>query len=320
MVKSYTSHQEAGIPTEEDLKLINKYALRPLKKEEVFVFSVILCDNDIDRDFERFSKSSLYALEKLFVGKTGIFNHSMQSEDQTARTFRTQVITDEDKNTCDGLPYTYLKAWCYTVRSDKNNSLIRDIESGIKKEVSVSCNASKKTCSVCGESLCTHIQGRKYNGKMCYKTLEGITDAYEWSFVAVPAQKNAGVTKSAGSYKKEKNMENILKSIKEQKSVTLEGDELKKLYGYISSLQKDSADGKRYRESLLENAKKGFAISFPEIEEDCVDAILCGVSSNHLEKLCDALCKQASKVIPTVSQFGTHKTEQQSQANQQFKF
>ena len=55
MVKSYTSHQEAGIPTEEDLKLINKYALRPLKKEEVFVFSVILCDNDIDRDFERFS-------------------------------------------------------------------------------------------------------------------------------------------------------------------------------------------------------------------------------------------------------------------------
>ncbi|MGN1161185.1 MAG: hypothetical protein ACI4SX_02950, partial [Candidatus Fimenecus sp.] len=94
----------------------------------------------------------------------------------------------------------------------------------------------------------------------------------------------------------------------------------KKLYGYISQLEKDSADGKRYRENLLENAKKCFAVAFPEIEEECVDAILCGVSSDHLEKLCDALGKQASKVIPAVSQFGTHRTEQQSQANQQFKF
>ena len=30
---------------------------------------------------------------------------------------------------------------------------------------------------------------------MCHTILDDITDAYEWSFVAVPAQVNAGVTK-----------------------------------------------------------------------------------------------------------------------------
>ena len=35
-----------------------------------------------------------------------------------------------------------------------------------------------------------------YSGDMCVYTLKGITDAYEVSFVAVPAQPDAGVIKS----------------------------------------------------------------------------------------------------------------------------
>ena len=42
-----------------ELDLINKYARRPLKEEEVYAFSLVLCDNEIDRDYERFSDSSL---------------------------------------------------------------------------------------------------------------------------------------------------------------------------------------------------------------------------------------------------------------------
>ena len=57
--------------TPEELALINTYTRRPLTAEEVYVFSVTLCDNDVDRDGERFPVESLFALEKLFVGKTG---------------------------------------------------------------------------------------------------------------------------------------------------------------------------------------------------------------------------------------------------------
>jgi hypothetical protein len=37
--------------------------------------------------------------------------------------------------------------------------------------------------------------GKEYNGKIAHAVLDDITDAYGWSFVAVPAQVNAGVTK-----------------------------------------------------------------------------------------------------------------------------
>ena len=39
-----------------------------------------------------------------------------------------------------------------------------------------------------------------FNYKICYTILDKITDSYEWSFVAVPAQVNAGVTKRSGVY------------------------------------------------------------------------------------------------------------------------
>ena len=106
-------------------------------------------------------------------------------------------MTDEKKLTSDGRPYRYLKAEAYMVRTDDNKNLIAEIDGGIKKEVSISCSAAKHICSVCGceHSGCTHEKGRRYNGKICHTILDRITDAYEWSFVAVPAQVNAGVTK-----------------------------------------------------------------------------------------------------------------------------
>ena len=61
------------------------------------------------------------------------------------------------------------------------------------------CSAAAKTCSICGKEQCAHLKGRIYQGKPCHKILQQITDAYEWSFVAVPAQVHAGVTKRYGS-------------------------------------------------------------------------------------------------------------------------
>ncbi len=316
MIKCYQSKNEIGVPTDDDMKLINEHTLKTLTKDDVFCFSVILCDNDIDRDFERFDENSLKTLEKLFVGKTGILNHSMKSEDQNSRTYKTQLITDNSRKTVDGKPYTYLKAWCYTIRSEKNASLIRDIESGIKKEVSISCASDNRICSVCGEVHCNHIAGRKYNGERCYKTIVGITDAYEWSFVAVPAQRNAGVTKS---YKKEKSMENILKSIKEEKTLTLSENELKKVSDYIENLKSKCADGEKYRLSLCAKIKSGFSLAIPEIKEDCVDEMLVSLSTDNLETLCKAMTKKANTVIPISSQLYTEENNDDN-SNSQFKF
>lgn len=185
--------------TPEILDKINKFTRRPFTEDEVYVFSVILCDNDIDRDCECFSDSALETLKERFIGKTGIFDHNATSANQTARIFDTELITDDSRKTKYGKPYKYLKANAYMVRTDDNKNLIAEIDGGIKKEVSISCSAAKRICSVCGcdksLSSCSHVKGKSYNGIVCHTVLDDITDAYEWSFVAVPAQVNAGVTK-----------------------------------------------------------------------------------------------------------------------------
>ncbi|MBR1740205.1 MAG: hypothetical protein IJ737_07920 [Ruminococcus sp.] len=182
----------------DDLELINRYAVTPLTEEQVYCFRVVLCDNLTDRDGERFSKAALEKLAELFVGKTGIFDHSAKGSDQNARLYRTEVETDPGEKVY-GEDKARLIGWAYMVRTADNESLIAEIDGGIKKEVSVGCSVGKKSCSVCGKNRltegCSHVKGRVYDGKVCCNILEEPTDAYEWSFVAVPAQRGAGVTK-----------------------------------------------------------------------------------------------------------------------------
>lgn len=186
----------------ETLAKINKFTRRELTADEVFCFSVILCDNEIDRDNEKFSVDALNKLAQLYVGKTGIFNHDPKGENQTARIYDTAVIKDETRKTADREVYTYLQAEVYMVKTEKNADLIKEIDGGIKKEVSVGCAVEREICSICGKDRrtnpCNHRKGASYGGKKCFGILNSPTDAYEWSFVAVPAQRNAGVTKRYG--------------------------------------------------------------------------------------------------------------------------
>ena len=193
--------EKIGI-TEEVMEKINRYAVGTLKREQVYCFSVLLCDNEVDRDYERFSDTALEKLAEMFRGRTGIFDHDNSSKGQTARIYDTEVRGYPDRKTADGRAYRALIGFAYMVRTDRNKSLIAEIEGGIKKEVSVGCAVAKRICSVCGadgaKGGCSHIKGRSYGGKLCYVTLEEPLDAYEWSFVAVPAQRAAGVTKVYG--------------------------------------------------------------------------------------------------------------------------
>ena len=185
---------------DEIMERINVYARKKLTPEEVYAFPVILCDNDVDRDYERFSVKSLETLAEMFIGKTGIFDHNPKGENQTARIFDTEVKTDKSKKTSNGEDYTYLLAKAYMLKNQKTQDLISEIEAGIKKEVSISCKVDSEICSVCGADKrvksCAHIKGRAYGKKVCHMILEHPSDAYEWSFVAIPAQLNAGVSKN----------------------------------------------------------------------------------------------------------------------------
>ena len=185
-----------------DLEQINALARRELTADEVYLFAVRLCDNDVDRDGERFAVETLEELGKLFVGVSGVFDHQWSARGQTARIYRTEVVHEEGTLTQDGQPYCYLKGYAYMMRTEDNAGLIAEIDGGIKREVSVGCAVERVECSICGEDMnasqrCGHQRGQEYGGQLCTGILLGATDAYEWSFVAVPAQKKAGVVKRA---------------------------------------------------------------------------------------------------------------------------
>ena len=184
----------------EELAYINQFAKTELTEEQVYVFSVRLCDNEVDRDFERFDATALERLGELFVGKSGIFDHQWSAKGQTARIYCTEVVREESMVTAAGDGYCWLKGWAYLLRTEKNQDLIAEIEGGIKKEVSVGCSMGRSVCSICGaeNGACSHIRGETYDGRLCFTELRDPQDAYEWSFVAVPAQRNAGVLKHFG--------------------------------------------------------------------------------------------------------------------------
>ncbi len=189
-----------GAPEDGDLALINALARRELEAGEVYTFALRLCDNDIDRDCERFDGQTLEELAPLFVGVPGVFDHQWSAKGQTARIYRTQVVDGDGSLTRDGRPCRWLKGWAYLMRTPENAALIAEIDGGIKREVSVGCAVDRVVCSVCGEELdaCPHEKGEEYGGQLCCGVLTGAADVYEWSFVAVPAQRRSGVVKSAG--------------------------------------------------------------------------------------------------------------------------
>ena len=226
--------------TAEDLTRINRLAKSRLEAEQVYVFAVRLCDNEVDRDFERFDNEALERLGELLVGKSGIFDHQWSARGQTARIYRTEVVREPAVRTEAGDEYRWLKGWAYLLRTEKNGDLIAEIEGGIKKEVSVGCSAGRSVCSICGaeNGCCEHVRGQSYDGRLCFMELRDVTDAYEWSFVAVPAQRQAGILKRFGQ---ERDGERTLRKEAELGRKYLR--ELRREVARLAQLADDGLDG-----------------------------------------------------------------------------
>ena len=103
-------------PTEEELSLVNRQSRKELTAAEVYLFAVRLCDNEVDRDGERFAPRTLEQLAPLFVGKSGIFDHNWSAQGQAARLYRTEVVAEPGRLTQAGDPYCWLKGYALSLQ------------------------------------------------------------------------------------------------------------------------------------------------------------------------------------------------------------
>jgi len=290
-----------------ELEQINRYTRRELGEDEVYAFSVALCDNDIDRDFDRFDDGALDRLARLFVGKTGLFDHSMKSRDQTARIHSTSVETVVGRTNALGQPYRRLVARAYIPRLEGTGELIAEIDAGVKREVSVSCAVGETRCSVCGADLrgggcgepssrmCAHRKGRAYpeegSKAPCHAVLSAPTDAYEWSFVAVPAQPGAGVLKSFGTHGKggmEMDPEQLRKALETGGETAFTPEEKAALKNHIENLERDAEIGKAYLTALRAEAAALCKRALPALGSAAAEKMLGALNAGELEALRDA--------------------------------
>lgn len=197
----------------------------------------------------------------------------MKSKDQSARIYTAKVVTDSARKTADGEDYTYIEAKAYMVRTEKNKDLIAEIDAGIKKETSVGCAVRNISCSICGRNIktegCEHKKGNVYGGKLCCYLLSEPTDAYEWSFVAVPAQKNAGVIKS---------------------------------FNPTHEREKLAEWAKEYTDELKTDIVRSAASVIPELQSEAIGEICEALSIKSLKSLRDALRTSAQKNLPVIRQ------------------
>lgn len=284
-----------GTEMQKEMELLNRYTKKTLSPEEVYRFEIVLCDNEVDRDGEAFTSETLQELAKLFLGKTGIFDHNPTGKNQTARIYDTAVETVVGKETQLKTPYQQLKAKAYMVKTKGNEDLILEIEAGIKKEVSVGCKVEKRLCSICktdwNQSRCEHRPGKSYHGKLCCGELSHATDAYEWSFVAVPAQKNAGVTKEYKEFKAKggsqmpilKMVEKKLTSISAGEDIVLTKEEAELLREEMEVLHKKAELGESFLNHKRKNLERLMFLAEEELPAGNVASVVKKMDLEELE-------------------------------------
>lgn len=282
-----------------ELEAIHRLCRGTPSEEEIYPFALRLCDNQTDRDDEYFDRRSLEKLAELFVGRTGIFDHSWSARDQTARIYRTEIVEEPGIVSEAGEPGCYLKGYAYMLRTPENAGLIAEIEGGIKKEVSVSCAVRRCVCSICGNDindrgLCSHVKGRVYEGKRCIVRLEEPVDAYEWSFVAVPAQPRAGVVKGFGGLRQ------VLAAADPEGSWQEE----------LLCLQKQAAAGRQYLEKLRRETVRLGLMAEDSLDGGTLRAIVEKLDAAELEALQDCYAARLEKraAMPVQLPYGGERT------------
>lgn len=145
------------------------------------------------------------------------------------------------------------------------------------------------------ERPCSHEAGQEYGGALCWHELRNPTDAYEWSFVAVPAQKRAGVTKGAHTAGVD-----LVKSLEGGGGVTLGHAQALALAKQLRELGALAEAG---RARLMEKRKEFVrlaAFALPALDAAAAESAAAGMDEGQL----DAFCKGFAGKAPAFLQLG----------------
>ena len=148
----------------------------------------------------------------------------------------------------------------------------------------------RSVCSICGSDYgsCGHQKGEYYDGQLCCAILKEPMDAYEFSFVAVPAQREAGVLKAMGANQR------CLKELAEEFGVQNE----------YRALFKEAQLGRQYRKELEDDIVRLSLSLELGAEEPVLRGIVKQAAAEDLMALRKALQQRLDESLPVQTQLG----------------
>ena len=164
------------------LAAVNRFTLRPLTRDEIAVFTLDLCHNQVDRHFSRFPDAELERISELVVGRPLMERHDLRGSLPRGTFFRAQLVRDGARLS--------VRAEVYVLRTADNAGFIANIEGGVYRETSIGFAFRRPECSICGEDIrtCPHVPGRDYGGVRCHFVMHEVTEVIEGSVVASGSQ------------------------------------------------------------------------------------------------------------------------------------
>ena len=198
IAKELSLQADSSKPSPEHLELINQYSQKELTEDDVIVFPIHAMNDGVDRDFDRFSKACIESLasdtgDNGVLGKPFLCSH-LPGDLAKGRIYK--VETEEEEGV------THLKPWIYIPNTPQYAEFIENILYGIYWAVSVGVIVNDASCIICGASWPNHFQtscssnhkkGLKYDGQLCYRSINGIHEFMELSTVYLGAQYGAQV-------------------------------------------------------------------------------------------------------------------------------
>lgn len=177
-----------GDTSDEDIAAINEHTLNPITAEDVAVFKMDLCNDQIDRHISRFPAEELQRIsDDLIVGKPLMELHDMpgmfsRGSQPVGRFFRSQVVKENG--------VTSVQPDVFLLRGHGEDDIIAKIEAGILSGTSISFALDRPECSSCGCDIrdCAHMPGEEVDGELCHVVLKEVTDVFEGSIVPLGSQ------------------------------------------------------------------------------------------------------------------------------------
>ncbi len=179
-------------PSQEDLDIINKMGNVDIKRDEILCFSLRSADIAVDRSYEHFADGALQKMANMSVGKSFLMDHNWTTDSHIGKIYAAKAVDGQ------------LLQKVYVANEDYNRKTIKNILLGIYNKVSVGfgVDLNAMLCDSCGnksfyDEACMHTVGSlDEKGGTTTITIKDVSDYYEVSLVPVPAQRDAGISRS----------------------------------------------------------------------------------------------------------------------------